>query len=576
MEQLKKIIQVAGQKVKADYVIKNCKIVDVYSHSIIDGDIAFCDGKIAGIGQYSGVIEYDAKGKYALPGLIESHIHIESSFLTPEEFSRLVVCHGTTTVIADPHEIVNVSGINGLNYMISAAQNSVIDIKYMMPSCVPSTPFEHSGAVVDSVAMYAPIKDDFILGLGEFMNAVGVVNCDTECLKKIKVCKKNNKIIDGHSPGLSGYDLSAYAACGVITDHECSTVEQMNERIRNGMYVQLRHGSACHDLKNLIKGVNEYNSRRCLLCSDDRQPVTILESGDLDDHLRICVENGLDPVTAVQMASLNASECYALNDRGSLTPGKRADVILVDNLKDFNVNEVWVYGELVAKEGVCLKDVKRTDTTAVLGSVHIKDFDKSKIALKLKSNKVNVIGINSGSIVTKKLVKTVRVDDKGDFVFDLSEDVAKICVIERHHNTGNLCTALISGYGIKKGAVAVTIAHDSHNLIAVGVNNDEIECAVKAIEGQNGGAVVVKDGKVIASLPLPVAGLMSDKSGQWVQGELDKLYKACVDECGVNPELDPVMTLAFMSLPVIPELKITDMGLFDYNKFDFINIEADK
>lgn len=573
-EKLKKLIRVAKGAEKADVVIKNAKVIDVFGGKIIEGDIAISDDQIAGIGTYSGKEEVDAKGKYASPGFIDSHIHIESSYVSPEELGRLLVPHGGTTIIADPHEIVNVCGITGLDYMMKASENTALDIKFMLPSCVPATPFEHSGAVIDSEAMKEPITRENILGLGEFMNFVGVINEDDEVMNKLLVAKKEGKLIDGHSPGLSGYDLKAYASVRIQGDHECATVNDMNERLTLGMYVLLRQGSACHDLRNLLKGVTPENSRRCLLCSDDRQPKTILELGHLDNHLKICVEEGLDPITAIRMATLNAAECFRLYDRGAIAPGYIANIVLLDDLKDFKVDRVWMHGKLTAEHGKYLLECKKESITPVASSVHLKDFSKDKFKMHLKSNHVNVIEIKPGGVVTKKNTATVKLDANGEFIFDPTKDVVKVAVVERHQMTGNVASAFLKGYGLKRGAVAVSVAHDSHNIIVAGVNDDEMETAVKELEKLNGGIVLVKDGRVIESMPLPIAGLMSDKDGEWVDKKLTEIHAKAYDELGIKGDVEPVMTLCFMSLPVIPEIKLTDMGLFDVTTFKFISVEA--
>ncbi|MBQ0050448.1 MAG: adenine deaminase [Treponema sp.] len=570
---LAKRIKVARGIEKADLVIKNCQIVNVYSHTIEKGDIALCDGKIAGIGEYSGIQEIDAKNAYAIPGLIESHIHIESSFLTPEEFSRLLVPYGTTTAICDPHEITNVCGENGLNYMVKAASKAALDMKFMLPSCVPATPFETSGAELSSEEIYTSIYKPSVHGLAEFMNFVGVVNCDDECLSKLQYTVDAEKIIDGHAPGLMGKDRQAYISTGVLTDHECSTVEELNESIRNGMYVEMRNGSACHDLENLLSGVNEQNARRCLLCSDDRQPVTVFEIGDLNNHLKLCVEHGIDPITAVQMASLNAAECYRLYDRGALTAGKRADIVLVSDLKEFKAEKVFIEGELVAENGKYLPQVQKVSYSSVSGSVHVNNFSAERLKLNLKSDEVKTIRIEKGSIVTKKGHAKIELTNDGDLKFNPANNIAKIAVVERHHNTGNIGLGLLENYGIKRGAVAITIAHDSHNIICVGTTNEEMEIAVQELIKMGGGIVLVKDSQVLETMALPVAGLMSDNNAEWVKDKLLKINSLAVSELGVNSEIEPVSTLCFMSLPVIPELKLTDKGLFDVNKFEFTSIE---
>ncbi|HWQ75154.1 MAG TPA: amidohydrolase family protein, partial [Syntrophomonas sp.] len=343
---LKKRIDAAAGRVPADLVIKNCRIVDIYNAAILENQsIAIVDGCIAGIGDYTGIREIDGTGQYALPGFIDGHIHIESSYVTPEEIGRLLVPHGAATIIADPHEIVNVCGMDGLDFMLAAARQTKLDIRFMLPSCVPATPFENAGAVIDAATMEKPIKEEQILGLAEFMNFPGVIHADDDVLDKLLVAMGVGKLIDGHSPGIGGRDLNAYAACGIHTDHECSTTEEMLDRLSRGMYVLLREGSACHNLRTLLRAVTPANSRRCVLCSDDRQPETILTLGHLDNHLRICVEEGLDPIIAVQMATLNAAECFGLRDRGAIAPGLRGDIVLVDNLQDFQVRRVFIRGE---------------------------------------------------------------------------------------------------------------------------------------------------------------------------------------------------------------------------------------
>lgn len=574
-EALKELIDTAAGRNTADIVIKNCQIVDVLNGSIIEGDIAVIRGLIAGIGNYEGREEIDAKGKYAVPGFIDSHIHIESAYVSPEEIGRLLVPHGATTIIADPHEIVNVCGIRGLDYMLQAAKGTALDIKYMLPSCVPATPFEHAGANIDAEAMKGPIQDERILGLGEYMNFPGLIHgCESD-LDKIMTAKEIGKLIDGHSPGVSGRDLNAYAAALIHTDHECSTVEEMLDRISRGMYVLLRQGSACHNLRTLLKGLTPMNNRRCLLCSDDLQPKTILEQGHLDNHLSICVEEGIDAITAIRMASLNAAECFRLYDRGAIAPGLRADIVLLDNLRDFSVSKVWIGGTLAAEEGNYLLPVEKRDISSVKGSFHVKDFSKNKLKMHLKSRHVNVIDILPGGVVTGKGTANVELDETGDFVRDPDVDLVKIAVIERHQETGNVAAAFLRGYGIREGAAALSVAHDSHNIITVGVTDEDMEFAVQELIRQNGGIVLVKDGHVTESMPMPIGGLMSDQSGEWVDDKLTRIHQAAHEELGISRDVEPVMTLCFMSLAVIPEIKLTDMGLFDVTKFDFIPVEAE-
>jgi len=572
--ELKRLIDVAAGRVPADLVIRGARIVDVCGGGFLEGDIAVSGGLIAGVGDYSCEVTVDAQGMYAAPGFIDSHIHIESSYVSPEEIGRMLVPHGGTTIIADPHEIVNVCGVTGLEYMLAAAAETALDIKFMLPSCVPATPYEHSGAIIGAEILQRLIVDDRIVGLGEFMDYPGVIAAGEDALDKLLTAIRAGKPIDGHSPSVGGKELNAYAAAMIRTDHECGTAAEMLERISLGMYVLLRQGSACHDLRNLLKGVTPENSRRCLLCSDDRQPKTMLELGHLDDHLRICVGEGLDAVAAIRMATINAAECFRLYDRGAIAPGLRADIALLEDLRDFKVRRVFIKGAEVARDGVYLPQVRRKGIGAVAGSFHVKDFSIEKLKMPLKTGMAHVIGLKPGSVVTAKLVEAVLRDENGDFMFGGESDIVKIAVVERHRDTGNVALGLLKGYGIERGAVALSIAHDSHNIIVVGANDKDMALAVDELIAQGGGVVLALDGKAIESMPMPIGGIMSDRSGEWVDEKLTQLHDAAIGRLGVNADIDPIMTLCFMSLPVIPEIKLTDMGLFDVAKFGFIGIDA--
>lgn len=573
--ELKSLINMASGKVKADLVIKNCNIVDVYNNEIVKGDIAISGKYIAGIGEYHGATEIDGEGLYASPGFIDGHIHIESSYVSPEELGRMVIPHGTTSIIADPHEIANVCGIDGLNYMIEASKHTALDIRFVMPSCVPATDFEHAGAVIDAASMVNSFEKKDVIGLGEFMNFPGVINADEAVLDKLLLAINSGSIIDGHSPAVFGKDLNAYCAGNVLTDHECSTVEEMKDRIRRGMYVLMRQGSACHDLRTLLKGVTPDNITSCLLCSDDRQPKTIFDEGHIDGHLRICIEEGIKPLDAIRMATINAARCYRLYDRGAIAPGKIANIVLFDSLGSFNVKKVLIDGELVAENGEYLKAFDKADISAVKESFHVKDFSAKRLEMNLSSNKVNVIEIVPGGVLTKKTIANVSLTESGNFVFNPNIDIAKIAVIERHHGTGNVACGLLKGYGIKKGAVALSIAHDSHNIITVGVSDEEMEFAVNSLIQQGGGIVLVREGEIIESMPMPIAGLMSDQAGEWVAKKLVSIHEKAYEELGISGDTEPVMTLCFMALPVIPELKLTDVGLFDVTDFTFITVEVE-
>ncbi len=573
-QSFKHLLDVAAGRKKSDLVLKNCKVVDVYSACIYEGDIAISDGLIAGVGQYEGHKTIDACGLYATPGLIDSHIHIESSYLTPEEFGRLVLVRGSTCVVADPHEIANVCGYAGMHYMLNAAKNTPLDILYMVPSCVPATPFEDTGATLDAQAVRDLLQDPHILGLGEFMNFPGVVAGDETCMDKLLAAQEQNKPIDGHSPFLAGKALNAYAAARIQTDHECSTVAEMQDRIRRGLYVLLRQGSACHDLRRLAKGVNEQNSRRCLLCSDDRQPKTLLQEGHIDNLLQICVSEGIPAITAIQMATLNAAECYGLKDRGAIAPGLRADFVLFENLQEFKARKVFVQGELVAENGRYLKTITPYDTSSVQGSFNVKDFSIERLHPKLNDTRVHAIELVSGGVLTKKTIEEIRLDETGNFIFDATKDLVKTAVIERHHGTGKVALGFLKGYGIQRGAVALSISHDSHNIITAGTSDADMAFAVQTLIAQGGGIVTVLNEKPLACMPLPIAGLMSTHSGEWVNEQLMQIHKVAHEELGIQNEVEPVMTLCFMSLAVIPEIKLTDRGLFDVLQFDFIPLQA--
>lgn len=571
---LETLINAASGKIEADIVLENCKIVDVYSHKIINGNIGIKDGIIIGIGEYKGKRTIDIGGNYITPGFIDGHIHIESSYLSPDELEKLIVPCGTTTIIADPHEIVNVSGLNGMDYMLEAAKNTKLDIKYMLPSCVPATPFENAGAIINAEDMEGHIKEENILGLGEFMNFPGVINADSSVIDKLLLAINENKLIDGHSPGVKGNDLNAYAISGIHTDHECSTIEEMLGRIEKGMYILLREGSACHDLENLIPAVTEANSRRCLFCSDDRQPKTIMEKGHIDNHLRICVKHGINPITAIQMATINAADCFRLTDRGAIAPGLKADLVVLDDLENFNVKKVFINGEEVAEDNKILYEVDKADDSLIRSSFNVKNFNKERLSIKINSGKANIIEIQPGGVVTKKLVKSIITDSNGEFIYSEDNDILKIAVIERHNGTGNIALGLLKGYGLKEGAIALSIAHDSHNIIVVGVNDLDMEYAVEELIKQEGGIILVKDREIIDSMPMPLGGIMSDQSGKWVDRKLKDIHNSAYEILKVSREVEPVMTLCFMSLAVIPELKLTDKGLFDMNKFDFIDLEV--
>lgn len=575
-QKLIKLIDVAAGRKKADLVLKNAKIVDVFQAKILIGDIAISDGYIAGIGgSYQGVEERNYTGKYVAPGFIEAHIHIESSYVSPEEFSRVFIPRGTTTILADPHEIVNVAGLKGLDYMVNAAKNAKMDIRYMMPPCVPATNFETSGADLYADDMEDALKTGEVDGLAELMNFPGVINADDKMIDEILMAKKYGARIDGHAPQVVGKDLNAYIAAGPANDHECSTLEEAEERLARGMYLLLREGSVTQDLRKLLPIVNTANSRRCLLSGDDVQAKTAINKGHLDNSIRICIDEGLNPITAIQMATLNPAEYCGLNDRGAIAPGRRADMVVFESLEDFAVEETYILGEKLSQGNEYLGEVNYYPIDSVESSMHVKDFTREKLQLHLNSDKVRAIGVVPGEVLTTEEHVTVRRDGGGNFVYNDQEDVTKIVVVERHHNTGNVNVNLLSGYGIKAGAIAISIGHDSHNIITTGTNDDDIFMAVNELIKQEGGAVVVKDEKVISRMELKIAGLMCNLPAEKMIAQQDALDEAVHEELGVPDNVNPVMTLSFMPLAVIPKLKITDKGLVDVEKNAFVSNELD-
>jgi len=570
---LRKIDVASGRK-RCDVVFRNAKIVDVLSHEIIFGSVGVDNGRVVGIGLYEGEVEIDVKKKYLIPGLIDSHVHIESSLAPPDAFARAVIPRGTTTVIADPHEIANVKGVEGIEFMLRSAELVPMNIFFMIPSCVPSTSFEHSGAVLDASVIDSLMDNNKVLGLGELMDYPSVITADSSILDKILTASSRGKLIDGHGPMLEGKALNAYAAAGVRTDHESSTVDEMKERLRAGMYVLMREGSAAHDLSALLSGVTEGNSGRCMFCTDDRQPEDILKSGHIDNHLRMAVERGVDPITAVQMATINSAQCFRLYDIGAVAVGYQANFAIVDNLKDFKVSEVYYKGTLVAKDGKVVFPAVKEDISPVSGMLNVKPFDIASLKLKLSSDIARIMSLKAHSLVTEKVQRKIFRDKDNYFEYHSDLDIIKLAVIERHNATGNIGLGLVENFKLKNGAIATTIAHDSHNMIVIGDNDSDMYKCINELIKTGGGITMCSAGKILDTLALPIAGLMSDKPIPEINEKLIKMNKTAYQVLKVNKNLDPFMTLAFLALPVIPEIKLTDMGLFDVTKFEFTDISV--
>jgi len=570
-----RLLDVADGRMAADLRITNCHVVDVFNKEIFDSDVYIVDGMIAGYGsddfpEAAKVI--DGEGRYLVPGFIDSHLHIESSHVSPAEYSRLVVPCGTTTVVADPHEIVNVCGLDGFDYMMEASENLPLSVFLQVPSCVPCTPFENAGAVIGAKDIASRIDHPRTLGLGEMMDFVGVCRGKDDVMDKLLVAKEHHKIIDGHYLGFAR-SLDTYCAAGIANDHECSTGKDLRERIRRGMYVLLRQGTACHDLLNLLKGVDSGNMSRCLMCTDDCAAKTILEIGHIDNNVRMAIDAGVNPIDAICMATINAANCFRLDDRGAIAPGRRADLLLLSSMDPhFTVDDVFIAGRHVASRKQYLADTPHAPIDKVSGRMHVKDFSEKKLELKLTSNHVRIMEIQPGSVVTKRRAAIVDLDRDGVWHRN-DEDIIKIAVVERHNGTGNVGIGLIKGFGLKGGAVATSIAHDSHNIIVAGDNDPDMALAVEELVRLGGGMTVVKGGSVIESVQHEIAGLMTDLPGEVVAQKLSSIISTARSELSIAGGVDPFMTLCFMSLVVIPELKITDMGLFSLEKYDFVPVE---
>lgn len=571
MHTAKQLSQIALGNQKADLVLKNCQIINVFTHEIEKGDIAIADGIIVGIGQYEGLVEKDVQGQFVSPGFIDGHVHVESSLLTPSEYSKLVIPKGTTTIIADAHEIGNVKGIKGVGFMWKSAQDTPLKVHFMIPSCVPATTFETAGATIDAHDIYFVKKREGILGLGELMDYPSVINGEKHIMDKLSSIK--GKIIDGHAPNVTDKELNAYLIRNVKTDHECTDIDEMNEKVRKGMYIHLREGSATKNVEALSKGVTNYNSHRLMFCTDDKHATDIVNEGHINYNIEKAIKHGVDPITAIQMATINTANCYKLDFTGGIAPGFVADLVIFNDINHIKPSMTIIDGDIVYEENALLFTTSKTEDESVLDSIklNISDID---LRLPLKSNLVRVIQLIENNVTTKEVHRNVQIEN-GLYVNNKADDILKIAVIERHHYTKNVGLGLLEGYGLKNGAIATSIAHDSHNIICVGDNDEDMIIAVKKLKDIQGGIVVVSRGKVINYLPLEIAGLMTNEDYKLVETTLHKM-KEQARELGINQAVDdPFMTIAFMALPVIPDIKITDKGLFDVTTFNMVPLEVE-
>ncbi|ANB59752.1 adenine deaminase [Anoxybacteroides amylolyticum] len=569
-----KQLAVASKRQLADVVVKNGKIVNVFTHEIMQADIAIADGKIVGIGAYDGHTVIDAKGKYVCPGLIDGHVHIESSMVTPSEFARVVVPHGVTTVITDPHEIANVAGTRGIEFMLNDSEHTPLDVYVMLPSCVPATAFEHAGATLHAEQLAPFFSHPRVLGLAEVMDYPSLLEGKQHMLAKLIAAMEANKLIDGHLAGLDETAVNVYRSANVHTDHECVTVDEALARVQRGMYVLIREGSVAKDLHKLLPAVHTYNARRFLFCTDDKHIDELVTEGSVDHHIRLAIQAGIEPITAIQMATLNAAECYRLYTKGAIAPGYDADFLLVEDLHSFSITHVFKKGALVAENGRVTCSVTKATSIdkTIIQSVHTKKITKENVQIPFtRGNQANVIQIIPNHLHTKRLITEVHVEN-GVFQPSIEQDLLKLVVVERHRGLG-VGVGIVNGFQLKKGAIASSIAHDSHNIIATGTNDNDIIVAIEHVRKMNGGLVVVKNGDVLADLSLEIGGLMTVKNYEDVLQRLQSIHHA-LSTLGASDEFNPFITLAFLALPVIPELKLTDQGLFDVSSFQFIDVEV--
>lgn len=556
-----RVVAIARGDKEADLVLKNATYLNMFSHEYLTADIAIAEGLIVGIGDYSAENEIDVSGKIVCPGFIDAHIHLESSLVSPVEFAKAVVSHGTTTVVTDPHEIANVMGIDGINYMLEATRNLPIDVHFMLPSCVPATPMDESGAELDYLIIDHLYEHPRVIGLAEMMNFEGVIQGSDECIEKILGSQAHHLKVDGHAPGLTGNRLNAYIAAGVYSDHECFTYDDALEKLRKGQFIMIREGTAAHNLEALAPLINEKYHSRCMFATDDKHPNDLLEKGHIDYIVNKAVEYGVNPFLAIKIATHEAARYFQLNNKGAIAPGYLADIVVLDKLEDFKVEKVFKKGKLVYADGEVF-DFKQPKMTPKLvehahNTFKVKEVSASDFAL----GDAPVIGIVKDELLTKNLGKADHID--------IENDILKVAVVERHKGTGHIGLAYINGYGMKEGAVATSISHDSHNIIAVGTNDEDIALAVNTIVESKGGICVVQNGKVTGNVPLEIAGLMSVEPLEVVNEKLEAA-KAKAFELGVPEGVDPFMTLSFISLPVIPDLRVTTTGVFDVTKWEYI------
>ncbi|MDD3627148.1 MAG: adenine deaminase [bacterium] len=568
---LGRFIDAALGKFPSDLVLKNAKIINVFSGEVIQGNLAIIDEHIVGIGDYVGKEEIDMEGRYIAPGFMDSHVHIESSMVELKEFSKAVVPRGTTSVIIDPHEIANVLGLDGIRYMLDSAKFNPLNVFVMLPSCVPATDLETSGAALRAFDLHPLMHEKWVVGLGEMMNFPGVLNKDPVVLDKIAIAMGER--IDGHAPGLSGKELNAYISVGITSDHECTQLAEAKEKLEKGMYIMIREGTATKNLEALLPLVNDYNISRFMFCTDDRHPNDLLTEGHIDYIIRRAIKLGLDPIKAIRIATLNPSLYFRLEKLGAIAPGYLADLVILNNLEELDIYKVMKNGKFVSIGTKLTYAPPQYPELRIRGTVNIKWLEEKDFMIPAnEGKKANVIEIIPDQIITKAITAVPKVEN-GYVVPDMENDILLIAVIERHMASKNIGLGLVKGFGLKEGAIASSVAHDSHNIIVVGTNFKDMLRAVIRVRSRQGGLVFAKNGEVIENLPLPIAGLMSNEPLEVVNEKIENLVKV-VKEAGSKVN-SPFMQMSFLALPVIPELKLTDQGLFDVRKFKYIDLFTD-
>ena len=559
------LIQVARGEADAELVLRNARVVNVFSGDVHLTNVAIVRSYIAGLGDYRARNEIDLGGRFLAPGFIDGHVHIESSMLSVPEFGRAVVPRGTTSVVADPHEIANVLGLDGVRYILETSKYNPLSVFVMAPSCVPATSLETAGSHLSAEDLEPLMADKWVIGLAEMMNYPGVLFRDPAVLAKVEAAGR--KAVDGHAPGLSGKDLNAYVAAGIGSDHECTSVEEACEKLRLGLHIMIREGSAARNLHSLLPLVTPENARRCLFVTDDRHPLDLMQEGHIDHLLREAIGAGLPPITAIQMATLNPAEYFGLHDRGAVAPGRRADLVVFSDLRDIRPEMVFRGGRLVARDGELLPDVPCGTNVPLRSSMNVAPLCEEAFRVPAGGSRLRVIGVVPGQIVTEKLMLSPTVEGS-EAVADPSRDLLKLAVVERHLASGRVAVGFVRGFGLRRGAIAASVAHDSHNIIVIGTNDADMLAAVHALVAMGGGLVAVAGQQPIATVPLPIAGLMSREPLETVGRQLERLLQA-TRELGCSLR-DPFMSLSFLALPVIPALKLTDRGLVDVTQFRFV------